>query len=64
VTGGRGRCDRDTAFLFLIHPVHLSATIVGFSDFMDFTGVEQNTFCRSRFTGIDMRHDADISGFL
>ena len=60
---GRGRAgDRDTAFLFLDHPVHGSRTFVDFAQLMRFTGIEQNSFGRRRLARVDMRHDADVSG--
>ena len=31
-TGGRSRCNRDTALLLLLHPVHGCSTIVNFSN--------------------------------
>jgi hypothetical protein len=35
-----------------------------FTDFVRTAGVVQNPFGRSCFTGIDVRHDADIAHFL
>ena len=54
----------DTALLLLCHPVHCSGTLVGFTNLMVDTGVEQNTLsCRS-LTSIDVRHDTNVSGFF
>ncbi len=64
VAGGSSRGNGDTTFLFLFHPVHRSSTIVSFTDLMVYTGVIQNTFRGCGLTGIDVRHDADISGFF
>ena len=58
------RCDCDTTFLLLFHPVHSSGTLVGLTDLMVDTGVEQNTLGSGCLTGIDVRHDTDISGFF
>ena len=38
------RCNCDTTFLFLFHPVHRRATIVNFADFICFSCIEKNTF--------------------
>ena len=53
--------DGDTAFLFLRHPVHGCATVVHFTNFVSFTGVEEDTFGSGGFTGIDVRHDTDVT---
>jgi hypothetical protein len=37
---------------------------VHFTDFVSQTGVEQDTFGGSGFTGIDVSHDANITGKL
>jgi hypothetical protein len=59
---GRGRRgDGDTALLFLLHPVHGGGAIMDLSDLVGDTGVEEHTLGGSRFTGIDMRHDANIT---
>ena len=55
------RSDGDTALLLLLHPVHCCRTVVHLTDFVSQTGVEQYTFRSSRLTGIDVRHDADVS---
>ena len=62
VAGGCGRGDSDAALLLLFHPVHRSGTVVGIADLVVYTGVVQNTLGGSGFTGVDVRHDADISG--
>ena len=48
------RRDRNTAFLFLSHPVHGSSAVMNFADFMNSAGVEQNTFGCRGFTSIDV----------
>jgi hypothetical protein len=37
---------------------------VGVADFVGFTGVEQDTFGSGGFTGVDVRHNTDVSGIL
>ena len=53
--------NRDTTLLLLLHPVHRSATIVYFTDLVGQTRIKEDTLRRSRLTGIDVGHDADIS---
>jgi len=60
-SGRRSRSDGNTTFLLLNHPVHRSGTFVHLADFMGFSRVEKDTFRSSRFTGIDVSHDPDIS---
>ena len=60
-SGGSGRCDGDTAFLLLLHPVHGGGAVVHLTDFVGQTGVEKDTFGSGSFAGIDVGHDADIS---
>ena len=55
------RCNCNTSFLLLYHPVHSSRAIMSLADFMVDTGVEKDTFCCCCFTSIDMSHDADIT---
>ena len=63
-TGRRRGRDRDAALLLLFHPVHRRRTVVRLTDFVVDTGVIQDAFGRRCFTGINVRHDADISGFF
>ena len=58
------RSDGDTTFLLLFHPVHRCSTVVHFTNLVSQTSIEKNTFrCRS-LSGIDMRHDTDVSGIF
>src|SRR5271170_227808 len=59
--GGRGRRDGNSAFLFLDHPVHGRGTLMHFTDFVVNPGVVEDPLSGSRFTGIDMGHDADVA---
>ena len=53
--------NRDTSLLLLCHPVHRSGTVVGLADLVVDACVIKDTLGRCCFTGIDVRHDADIS---
>ena len=64
VAGGGRRGDGYTSLLLLNHPVHGSSTLVSLTYLVVDTGVKQNTFGRSGFTGVNVSHDTDISGFL
>ena len=57
------RCggDSNTTLLLLFHPVHGGCAVMNFTDFMVYTGVEQNTFGSSGFTGVDVRTDTDVT---
>src|SRR5699024_1502219 len=59
--GRGGGCDRDTALLLLLHPVHRRAAVMGFADFMVDTGVIQDPLGSGGFPGVNMRHNADIA---
>ena len=58
--GRRGRRDRDAALLLLLHPVHRRGAFVHLADFVRLSGIVENALGRSRLTGIDVGHDADI----
>ena len=60
--GGRSRRDGDAALLLLLHPVHGGSAVVGFTDLVRFPRIEQDAFGCRCFTGVDVCHDADISG--
>ena len=60
--GSSRRSDGYTALLLLCHPVHGGRTVMHLADLVGQTCVEQNTLRSSRLTGIDMRHDTDITG--
>ena len=63
-TGGRRGGDGNAALLLLLHPVHGGGAVMDFTDFMRNTGIVKNTLGRRRFAGVNVRHDADVSGFL
>ena len=58
---GGGRCNGDTAFLLLLHPVHRRGAFMHFADLVGFAGVIKNALSGRGFPRIDMRHDADIA---
>ena len=57
----RSRRNRDAALLLLRHPVHCRGTVVCFTDLVVDACVVKDTLGRGCLTGIDVRHDADIS---
>ena len=63
-TGGSGRGDGYATLLLLLHPVHGGGTLMGLTELVVDTGVEQNTFRSRGLAGVDMSHDTDISRFL
>ena len=64
VAGGSSRCNGNTAFLFLSHPVHGSSAIMNFADLMVYTGIIQDSFRGCCLTCINVCHDADVSCFF
>ena len=60
-TSSSSRSNSNTSFFFLFHPVHISSTIVSFSDLVLFTCIIQNSFSSSGLTRIDMRHNTNVS---
>jgi hypothetical protein len=58
--GGRGRRNRDAAFLFLLHPVHHRGAFVDLADLVRNPRVEEDALGRRGLAGIDVRHDADV----
>jgi hypothetical protein len=63
-TGSCGGRNRDSALLFLFHPVHRRRSFVNFADFVRDASVKQHALGRRGFAGIDVRHDADVSEFV
>ena len=64
LAGRGGRGDGDTALLLLLHPVHGGGAFMDFADLVGPAGVIEDALGRGGLTGIDVRHDADISHFL
>ncbi|CCJ99810.1 hypothetical protein BN130_2534 [Cronobacter malonaticus 507] len=59
--GSRSGGNGNTTLLLLFHPVHSCGAVMNFTDFVVYTGVEQNTFGSSGFTGVDVRTDTDVT---
>ena len=63
-TGRRGGGNGNTSLLLLHHPVHGRAAVVNLAQLVRFTRVEQDTLGSRGFSGVDVRHDTDVSGIL
>src|SRR6266699_743323 len=59
-TRGRGRGNRNAAFLLLLHPVHGRSAFVDLSDAVRSSRIEKDALRRSGLPGIDVGHDADV----
>ncbi len=59
-----GRSDGDAALLLLLHPIHRRRAFMHFADFMALAGIIEDTFRRRRFTGVNMRHNAEVTVVL
>src|SRR5580658_2105581 len=59
--GGRGRRDRDAAFLLLLHPVHGGCALMDLTELVVDAGVEQDPLGCRRFARVDLRHDPDVA---
>ena len=59
-TGGCSAGNRDTALLFLLHPIHRRRTLVHLADLVRDASVIKDTFGGGGLTGIDVGHDADV----
>ena len=57
-SGGNGYA----ALLLLNHPVHGGSALMDLTDLVGLTGVVKNTLGRGGLTGIDVGHDADVTG--
>ena len=62
--GGGGTGDGDAALLFLHHPVHGGVSFVHLAELVVDAGVEKDPLRGRGFSGIDVGHDADISGIF
>ena len=63
-TCGGSRSNGDTSLLLFRHPVHGCRPFVRFPYFVHLSGIKQNSFGGSGFSGIDVCHDADIARTL
>ena len=62
--GGRGRGNRDAALLLLLHPVHRRGAFVHLTELVRDARIIEDALRSRGLTGIDMRHDADISSLF
>ena len=62
VAGGGGGGDGDAPLLFLGHPVHGGGAVMGLTDLIVDAGVIQDSLGGGGFSGVDVGHDADVSG--
>src|SRR5208337_5363013 len=60
--GGGGAGDGDAALALLLHPVHGGGAFVHGADLVGHTRVIQDALGRCGLSGIDVRHDPDITG--
>lgn len=63
-SGGGGRDDGDTTLFFLLHPVHLSVTVVNITNLVGFAGVEKNTLRSGSFTSVDVSDNTNVSNLV
>ncbi|GBD27251.1 hypothetical protein HRbin30_02597 [bacterium HR30] len=60
----RGGRNGDSALLLLYHPVHGCSSLMDLADFVRHPRVVQNPLRGRGLTGIDVRHDANVSRSL
>jgi hypothetical protein len=59
--GGSSGSDRDTTLFLLLHPVHRCAAFVDLAHAVHNACIKQDTLGRRRLSGVNMRHDTDIT---
>ena len=59
--GCSGRRNGDASFLLLRHPVHSCRAVMNLANLVGDSRVVENTLGRRRLSGVDMRHDSDVS---
>ncbi len=64
VGGRRRRRDRDPALLLLDHPVHGRRPFVDLAHLVDAARVEEDPLGGRGLTGVDVRHDPDVSDLV
>jgi hypothetical protein len=62
-SGGRGGRNGDAALALLLHQVHRGRAFVDRPDLISHTRIEQDALGRRGFSGVDVRHDANIACF-
>ena len=60
--GGSSGGNGYAALLLLNHPVHGGSALMDLTDLVGLAGVVKNTLGRGGLTGIDVSHDADVTG--
>ena len=63
-TGRCGGRDRDTAFLFLFHPVHDGRAFMDLTHLVGASRVVENPLGRRGLARVDVGHDPDVSDLL
>ena len=58
---GGSRRDGNSTLLLLLHPVHGRTSLVDLTDLVRLSGVEQDTFRRGGLSGVNVRHDSDVT---
>ena len=58
--GRCGRRDGNAALLLLLHVIHGRGALMHFANAVRDARVKQDALCRCRFSGVDVRHDADV----
>ena len=59
-----GGSDGDAAFLFLLHPVHGGCALMGLTQLVGASCVEEDSLRCGCFAGIDVSHDTDVTCFF
>ena len=61
VAGGGSGGNGDTSLLLLLHPVHRCGTVMRFTQLMRLAGIKEDALGCGCLTGVNVRHDSDIS---
>ncbi len=62
--GGCSRGDGNSTLLLLFHPVHGGSTVVHLTDLVSDTCVIQDSLSGGCLTGVNVRHDADVTNLV
>ena len=63
-TSGGGGSNGNAALFLLLHPVHRGLAVMHFADFMFLAGIKKHALGDGCLAGVNVGHDADISGFV
>ena len=61
IAGCRRRGDSNATLLLYVHPIHVSSAVVYLTHLVFPAGVVQDALARRGLSGINVRHDADVS---